>query len=273
MSVQAMAWALDHSRSRGSNLLVLISIANHCGKYGENAYPSHPTIGAEARVSRNTVIGCIDDLEALGEIVVYVGEGRVGRGGTTNRYEMPLVPGWTPPKGLEPRKPFSLDTSSEIEAARSTESKPRDPESKAARSEPKAARPIAREPSLEPSIFEPSKEEPPTAHSVADAFEAWWLAYPARDGRTRGDKKRARAAWGKLSAADRAKAEVAVVHYAAGTDSRFVKNAEGWLGARYFDDWQTPGRPRARDGLTRVESSVTGERADGPARRGVWSDD
>lgn len=79
MSVQAMTWALDHSRSRGSTLLVLLSIANHAGKYGEQAWPGMKTIGQEARVSRNTVISAVDELEDLGEVLVYPGKGVPGR--------------------------------------------------------------------------------------------------------------------------------------------------------------------------------------------------
>lgn len=118
-------------------------------------------------------------------------------------------------------------------------------------------------------------EEVPRVDSVAMAFETWWLRYPARDGRTRGDKKRARALWGKLSAEDRARAEVAVGHYAAGTDSHFVKNAEGWLAARYFDDWQTPGKPRgqAEPGSPRFAGRWSEEQRSGSVRRGEWSDD
>lgn len=112
LSVQAMTWALDHSQSRGSTLLVLISIANHAGKYGDQAWPGMKTIGEEARVSRNTVITAVAELEDLGELLIYPGEGVPGRGGKTHRYEMPLVPGWEPPSGLMPRKLRDLNTSS-----------------------------------------------------------------------------------------------------------------------------------------------------------------
>jgi len=97
MSVQALGWVLDSSEATGSARLVLISIANHVGARGENGYPSMNTIAAEAKVSRNTAIAAVATLERIGELLVYENQGRIGRGGITNRYEMPLVPGWTEP--------------------------------------------------------------------------------------------------------------------------------------------------------------------------------
>lgn len=61
MSVQAMAWVLDHSPTEGGDRLVLLSIANHAGRtpvkgsdgvLAYEAWPGLTTIGREAGLSR-----------------------------------------------------------------------------------------------------------------------------------------------------------------------------------------------------------------------------
>lgn len=93
-------------------------------------------------------------------------------------------------------------------------------------------------------------------NTARDDFETWWLGYPKRAGSTRGPKKPARAAWDRLSAADRAAAVRAVPHYAEATDQKFVCDAVRFLTQRRFDEWQEPGRPRG--------SSWAGPRGRGP---------
>lgn len=93
-----MGWVLDRSQSKGRERLVLLSIANHAGSTGGNVYCGLARIAHESHVHRATVIRAITHLEELGELLVYEHRGVAGRGGVTNRYEMPLVPGWSPPK-------------------------------------------------------------------------------------------------------------------------------------------------------------------------------
>ena len=71
MSIQAVAWVLEHSEATLADRLVLIAIANHADARGWNAYPSVRLIGAEARCGRSTVYRAIEALERSGELVVH----------------------------------------------------------------------------------------------------------------------------------------------------------------------------------------------------------
>jgi hypothetical protein len=68
VSVQAISWVLEHSRSEGNARLVLISIANHADKHGRSAFPSQSTIASEAGCSTRTVRRSIEELHDLGEL-------------------------------------------------------------------------------------------------------------------------------------------------------------------------------------------------------------
>lgn len=104
MSIQALAWAIEESEAESDTRLVLISIANHAGRRGECSFPSIATIGREARCCKSTVLRAIERLEAMGELLVYPDVSPTQRGGRGNRYEMPKVPGWERPEGIEPRR-------------------------------------------------------------------------------------------------------------------------------------------------------------------------
>jgi len=104
VSVQAMGWVLEDSQAESSARLVLLSVANHASARGGNVYAGLTRLAHESRVHRATVIRALAELEQIGELLVYPHQGVAGRGGMTNRYEMPLVPGWKPPLGVgEPR--------------------------------------------------------------------------------------------------------------------------------------------------------------------------
>ncbi len=76
MSIQAVGWVLDESRSRGVDRLVLISLANHCDER-LTAWPSVRTIAREAGVATNTVMAAVRRLVELGELeVVEAGDAR-----------------------------------------------------------------------------------------------------------------------------------------------------------------------------------------------------
>ena len=90
MSIQAVAWVLDSSESEASARLVLLSIANHCDKFGADAFPSMRTIASEARLALSTVQIAIDELERLEEIQVVRGGSKYG----TNLYAIPKMPAY-----------------------------------------------------------------------------------------------------------------------------------------------------------------------------------
>lgn len=87
MSVQAISWVMDHSRSRLGARLVLLSVANHAHADGTGAYPSKATIAREAGLSPRQVQRLIRELEDLGEVRVLRGEGPRG----AHLYDLPMV--------------------------------------------------------------------------------------------------------------------------------------------------------------------------------------
>lgn len=89
MSIQAIAWVLEHSDSEGYDRLVLLAIANHCDARGWNAWPSAEHIARESRVHRATVFSAIGRLKDLGELEVTLSGGGKGQ---TNHYRLPLMP-------------------------------------------------------------------------------------------------------------------------------------------------------------------------------------
>lgn len=76
MSIQAVAWVLEHSEATLADRLVLIAIANHADARGWNAFPAVPCIAREARVDRATVFRAIEALEELGELQIRRRPGR-----------------------------------------------------------------------------------------------------------------------------------------------------------------------------------------------------
>lgn len=86
MSIQAVAWVLDHSDSRGLARLVLISLANHANTDAE-CWPAQRTIAREAGISLGAVSVQIKALVESGELEV------VSDGGprTSARYRLSLV--------------------------------------------------------------------------------------------------------------------------------------------------------------------------------------
>jgi hypothetical protein len=76
VSIQAVAWVLEHSEAKLADRLVLIAIANHADARGWNAWPSIPLIAAEARVEERTVYRALTALETLGELTVNRRPGR-----------------------------------------------------------------------------------------------------------------------------------------------------------------------------------------------------
>jgi len=91
VSIQAVAWVLDHSRARGFARLVLISLANHANRETGECWPSMRTIAREAGIGHSSVTAAVRVLVALGELEI------VSEGGPrqANRYRLsyPQRPG------------------------------------------------------------------------------------------------------------------------------------------------------------------------------------
>jgi hypothetical protein len=87
VSIQAIAWVLEHSESKIADRLVLLAIANHADAHGCSAWPSVDQIAREARVGRSTVFECLARLVDLGELEIDRG----GRGPrSTNSYRIQM---------------------------------------------------------------------------------------------------------------------------------------------------------------------------------------
>lgn len=87
MSIQAVAWVLEHSEATLADRLVLIAIANHADARGWNAYPAVPLIAREALVSEATVYRALATLEESGELTVK------RRAGRSNMYAITALGG------------------------------------------------------------------------------------------------------------------------------------------------------------------------------------
>lgn len=73
MSVQAISWALKHSKATLGDRLVLLVLADHAGQHegygdGHVCWPGKQRIAREARLSPRHVQRCIQNLLDLGEI-------------------------------------------------------------------------------------------------------------------------------------------------------------------------------------------------------------
>ncbi|MDQ3154740.1 MAG: helix-turn-helix domain-containing protein [Actinomycetota bacterium] len=86
MSLKAMNWVWDHSTAAGTELLVLLAIADNADDTGANAYPSTDTLARKTRLDTRTVQRVIRRLAERGHLMVHRGGGRAA-----NRYSIPLT--------------------------------------------------------------------------------------------------------------------------------------------------------------------------------------
>lgn len=107
MSVRAMSAVWEFSAADGSELLLLLAIADHANDRGENAFPSKATLSRKTRQHERTVQSQIQRLETAGELRV---SRATGPGGTNEyvvvcalegRTPVPLGGGETPPEIVE----------------------------------------------------------------------------------------------------------------------------------------------------------------------------
>jgi hypothetical protein len=82
-----MSWVIEKSVQKGSNLLVLLMIANHANTAGLNAYPAVTTLAAESRLSERGVRYILAKLKLSSELVIQRDAGPFG----THLYSLPGV--------------------------------------------------------------------------------------------------------------------------------------------------------------------------------------
>jgi hypothetical protein len=73
MSIESIAVCLHHSKSSGTDKLVLLGIANHDGDGG--AWPSIETLAKYANTTERNVTRCINNLISLGEVTRHTNQG------------------------------------------------------------------------------------------------------------------------------------------------------------------------------------------------------
>lgn len=83
MSIKIMNWVWEHSTAKGSELLLLLAIADTADDRGRNAFPSISTLAGKTRMSRRTVQRLVVKLEADGHLVLRREGGR-----RSNSYEL-----------------------------------------------------------------------------------------------------------------------------------------------------------------------------------------
>ncbi len=89
MSVEAMAIVLNHSRAKGTDMVIMLGIANHDGDGG--SWPSKATLARYAKVDERSIKRSLRKLEAMGELITHTQEGGTHRTPDAvrpNRYEI-----------------------------------------------------------------------------------------------------------------------------------------------------------------------------------------
>lgn len=89
MSVRTMARVWDGSKHSGSELLMLLAIADFADDDGR-AYPSISRLARKCRVTSRYAIVLLDALSQSGELEIKKNAGPVGQGGRTNLYRVAL---------------------------------------------------------------------------------------------------------------------------------------------------------------------------------------
>jgi len=83
MSIKIMNWVWEHSTAKGSELLLLLAIADAADDQGRNAFPSISTLSGKTRMSRRTVQRLVVKLESDGHLRLSRAGGR-----RANTYEV-----------------------------------------------------------------------------------------------------------------------------------------------------------------------------------------
>lgn len=73
MSIESIAVCLHHSKSSGTDKLVLLGIANHLGDGG--SWPSIETLAKYANTTERNVTRCINNLISIGEVTRHTNQG------------------------------------------------------------------------------------------------------------------------------------------------------------------------------------------------------
>lgn len=243
MSVRCLATVWERSTRAGSELLLMLAIADFADDAG-NAYPAVKTLATKCRMTPRNVNHLLVALKACGELEVRLGEGPKG----CNKYRIVLDG-----KGLKAAS--SLKSSSPLNCASPPEGsftlKPASGTPEAGF--PKPLKQASDEPSL--NHQEPSPLARPTRRAtegkLPNGFTAFWNAYPRKV-----SKQEAAKAFARLKPDERLLAAIltAVERQAASQQwqrdgGRFIPHAATWLNGRRWED-------AAETGISGVRAAV-----------------
>lgn len=224
MSNRSLTAVFQHSRSKGAARLILLAMADEANDQGLlTAYRrSRSYLSSKANVDEGTARRALAALEQAGEVIVLDrGDGR-----KSSDYQI-VLPGLAPIEGVHPARNEGVHPAPPAPAERTPTPGNLHPQGD------QDAPPII------PLLPSPSPSSPARA---ADRFQAFWAAYPTRDG-----KKVGRAVceeiWVNLSDDDRAAAIVGAKNLAraVAAGGRFgVKDPERFIKKRCWLDWQQP---------------------------------
>lgn len=218
MSVHAMSWVWEHSRSKGTVRLVLLALADHAGSDGGDAYPSVRRVALRCGMSPRAVQSAIKKLRSLGELEVELQAGPRG----ANRYRIPMA---SIPADPAPRNICTPQIS-------------HPPHAESAPPAPQHLHPPPADPAPEPprTVKEPSLNRPSRSNAARlDAeFQQWWQHYPKKKA-----KGAARAAFAKARKTASLEALIAGADAYANDPERkpdFTKHPATWLSGGCWED-------------------------------------
>lgn len=251
MSHAAVTWVLEHSKSVGTDKVLMLSIAHHMNSKTGTAWPAMETLALHAGVHERSAQRALRRLEEAGELTVSLRSGgsRDGRY-RTNVYAFPRMVAEASNPSTEVASMPPLDENREVALApplnqAEVASMPPLEGSRGGVWVPAevASMPPEQEENKEnTSRAMPSVQDDPV--NLLDArrerlereFEEFWSAYPRHDAR-----KNAFKAWAKLTQSKRDAAMDAVDRYARQvrrnrTEKRFIPYGATWLNGERWDD-------------------------------------
>jgi hypothetical protein len=103
-----MTWLWENSPASGTDLLVMLAIADNADDTGGNAWPSMRTLARKCRISERSVQRAIRSLQAAGLLMIEENAGRSG----THRFTVDMTKGrqLVTPDNLSPRQDDGGDT-------------------------------------------------------------------------------------------------------------------------------------------------------------------
>ncbi|ONI92646.1 hypothetical protein ALI22I_02560 [Saccharothrix sp. ALI-22-I] len=98
MSIRVMTWVWEHAEAAGTDLLLLLAIADSADDQGRNAWPSVADLSRKTRLDERTVQRRLKRLHGQGHVTIEPGGGR-----RRNRYTIPMASAPASPQAPPPR--------------------------------------------------------------------------------------------------------------------------------------------------------------------------